>query len=128
MKSEFGKGFIYNIFLFAKHWGGISDKVKTYKEMREKYPNTFSEDEAYEMWFYGASDHFAEFEIPKQFEKKKIGKLSKQLSNDIWNLRGTTSLQRANEKDFENVFERLEQLVILIDKELGITDKEAEHK
>ena len=32
--SEFGKGFTYNLFLFAKHWWKVHEDLEKWKEMR----------------------------------------------------------------------------------------------
>jgi len=113
-ESEFGKGFIYNLILFAKHWGRIENDLEAYKSIGDKQG-------AYGIWFYGAADHFFEFEIPKQFKKKKIGKLAKWLRNKCLDFRlPLTREKKPTEKDFEEIFEKLEELARLIDKELGI--------
>ena len=119
-ESEFGKGFVYNLILFSKHWGKIIKNKEVYKSIGR-------ENKAYGMWFYGASDHFFEFEIPKQFKRKKIGKLAKWLEEKCLELRMPLH-KKATEKDFDKVFKKLEELAQLIDKELGVKTIEASWK
>jgi len=103
--SEYGKGFIYNLILFAKHWA--------------------IESISFSYWFNGAGDHFFEFEIPEQFKKKKIGKLAEKLQNKVLLFR-THPYREPTERDFRKVFEMLEELAMLIDEELGIKPVKAE--
>ena len=67
MKSEFGKGFVYNLILFASHFEREIFKVQNKKDFR--------------IWFNGASDHLYELEIPKQFKNTEIGKKAKELQD-----------------------------------------------
>ena len=125
-QSEFGKGFIYNLILFAKHWWKCQELLGSYRRLRVKNPKLFSDKDALAMWWNGASDHFMEFEIPKQWQKKKIGKLAEQLSNKAWHWGHEFEGQdKLAEKDFGDFFEQLEELARLIDKELGVSDIEA---
>ena len=81
-ESEFGRGFVYNLILFAKHWAWAESRWLTpYRKLRKKNPKLFSDESALELWFNGASDHFYELEIPSQWKKKKIGKLAKWLQD-----------------------------------------------
>ena len=96
--SEFGKGFIYNLILFAKHFE------------RKILP----EDE-YGLWFNGAGDHFYDFEIPESLKETEIGKLALDLRERALNFR----LRRpVTEKNFNLFFEDLETLCRNIDKEV----------
>lgn len=123
--SEFGKGFIYNLILFAKHCEGIRERTQLYEGMRKKYPKLFSEDEAYQIWFNGASDHFYELEIPERFINTEIGNIAQDLKERTLYL-GHGFMRKATKKDFDEVFKKLERLGMLIDKELGLEPIEAE--
>jgi hypothetical protein len=112
-EGEFGKGFIYNLILFAKHWGKAEGILRSYKR-RE-----ISEKRAYLIWFTAASDHFCELDIPNQWRNKKIGIVAEWLKNRSLHL-GHDFREEATQKDFEKVFEKLEELAMLIDKELGV--------
>jgi len=124
--SEFGKGFIYNLILFSKHWWRASVDMESYeKTFKDKYSKGEARSKAIDVWFNGASDHFYELEIPKQWKRKKIGKLARWLQDKslYW---GHGFKEKATEKDFEEVFEKLEELARLIDKELGVKDIKAD--
>jgi len=124
---EFGKGFIYNLILFAKHqWRGF-EYLKNYEEIAKNSENKemWDEKEAMFMWFYGASDHLYNLEIPKQFAKTEIGKLAKKIQNNGLHF-GHGFKEKPTKKDFIEIFNDLEKLAILIDKKLGIKDIEAE--
>ena len=101
-ESEFGKGFIYNLILFAKHWGSI---------------NIFKETD-YSLWFNGAGDHFFGFEVPSQWQETELGNRFTALKDLV--LRFRLSPGQVTEEDFEKVFKELEELVRLVDKELGV--------
>jgi len=126
-KSEFGRGFVYNLILFAKHWYQAKEYMEQYEDL---YKGRKSRQEArnrgIQLFFNGASDHFFEFEIPKQFRRKKIGKLAKELQDFCLEFGHGSKMLEATERDFEKAFEMLEELARLIDKELGVKDIEAE--
>jgi len=114
-KSKYGKGFIYNLILFAKHWyQGISFMKRFGKEMGSLN------------FFNVASDHLFEFKIPEQFRGREIDKLTKQFQDFCLELGHGSKMWETTERDFEKAFEMLEELAQLIDKELGINDIEAE--
>jgi|ERR1700719_1489410 len=124
-ESEFGKGFIYNLILFSKHWWKKMNDMETYKKMREKYPDGFSEEDCLSLWFNGASDHFYELEIPEKYKDTKIGNLSKELRDTSLHW-GHGFQEKPTDKDFKDTFDKLEKLAMLIDKEVfGIKDIEA---
>lgn len=103
--SEFGKGFVYCLFLLAKH------------AAREIYK------EDYGMWFNGAADHLFDMKIPKQFKKTKIGELAKWLRDTGLDYRLN---REVTEEQFKEFGKRCEELMILIDKELGVKPTKAE--
>jgi len=118
--SEFGKGFVYNLILFAKHWWYLEYMTEIYKKVG-------LENVCVRNWFNGASDHFYELEIPKQWRGKKIGRLAKQLQDDAleW---GHGFKIKPTKEDFDKTFKKLEELARLIDKELGVESIEADYK
>lgn len=61
-KSEFGKGFVYCLGLFLAHADRVQDHIKSYAKMAESNPDLFTKDDAAEMWFNGAADHFFDFQ------------------------------------------------------------------
>ncbi len=101
MKSEFGKGFIYNLFLFAKHHD--RDLV----EMNGK--------KDYGLWFDGAADHFIELQIPKQYKGTEIGNLALWIKTTGTEYR--LSFGHITDEQFTEFFNKCEELMILIDKD-----------
>lgn len=71
--SDFGKGFFYNIFLFAKHFERYNEKDGTKRD--------------YSLWFYGAGDHMLEMEVPPKMAKTKLGKDFAKIRDEIVTLR-----------------------------------------
>jgi len=119
--SEFGKGFIYNIVLFAKHWWKHFESFEAVKRMAERNPELWKEGED-DMWFNGAGDHFYELTIPEQFKDTDIGKLAKELQDEAIERR----LCSSTKQDIKNFFDKLEKLCMMIDKHLGVEDIEAD--
>ena len=106
MKSEFGQGFIYNLILFSKHWFKNYDDCDNW------------------LWFNGASDHFFELEIPKQFKNKGWAKRLRKLQKRA--LDNKTKFGEGGKNEKQEVFEELEKIVMLIDKDLGVKDIKAD--
>jgi len=119
IESDFGKGFVYSLMLFAKHWGLAQGYLKTWREMRKKNPDLFSDEDALELFFNGASDHLYELEIPQQFKNKQIGRLAKEIQSKslYW---GHGFKKKPTDKQFQEIFEKFEKVARLIDKELGV--------
>ncbi len=114
IQSEFGKGFVYNLILFAKHWMMFSETLK-----REDLHF------GYDLWFNGASDHFYDLEIPQQFIDTEIGKLAQEIRDTALHL-GHGFAEKATKKDYDEIFEKLEKLGMLIDKQLGVEPVKAQ--
>lgn len=121
--SEFGKGFTYNLFLFAKHWWKVHEDLEKWKEMREKNPDLFSEKDAISLWFNGAGDHFYGLEVPPKWKNHRIGKLALKLRNKAlkWRMK-----ELGDKKDFDKFFADCEKLMRMIDKELGVKPSKAD--
>lgn len=124
-EEKFGKGFIYNLLLFAKHWERAEHDIEAYKRT---YKNTGIKPEAHALsvWFNGASDHLFCLEVPKQWENHRIGKLAKRLRNKILELgHGKRMLTNITREEFEKVFDDIERLTRMIDRELGVETRKA---
>jgi len=120
-ESDFGAGFTYSLFLFAKHWGLI-------QSFREFYRKTnLPEDWAYGRWFFGASDHLIDLKIPEAFKGTKVEMLVDQLKRECSGL-VFHPFRTSPKKSFEKVFNNLEKIFILIDKEFGINAKKAKYE
>lgn len=107
--TKFGKGFIYNLILFAKHF--------------EKSMSNYSSDKGkdYNLWFNGASDHLIELEIPERWIDTEIGKKAKELKNLALEIgHGTRMLEKIGKSEFDKVVELTKEIAFLIDKELGV--------
>ncbi len=95
MQSQFGRGFITNLMLIAKHFGLPPE----------------------EAW-YGAADHLNELTVPEGFRGTAIEDLTKKLRKRIlWHQAGTL-----DREDAQEVLRLLNRLVVEIDRELGIPD------
>jgi len=120
-ESEFGKGLVICLVKFAEHrhrW--LSDKSLN-EEMRLKHPELFSEDDAVEMHFNGASDHLYDIEVPTKWKNTKIGKKVGELRSH--GLKMGHSFDRTitrTEADIGKAYDMCQEIAILIDKELGL--------
>jgi hypothetical protein len=95
MESKFGRGFVTNLILIAKHFGLPPD----------------------EAWG-GVADHLTELEIPERFRGTPVEDLTIKLRKRIlWHQTGTLDREDAAE-----VIRLLNRLVIAVDRELGIED------
>lgn len=95
MKSEFGRGFVVNLMLLAKHFGLPPEKA-----------------------FYGASDHLDDLILPEEFRGTEIEELVERLRKQvIWHQPGTM-----DREDAADVRRLINRLAIAIDKHLGIPD------
>lgn len=116
-ESEFGKGFIYNLVLFAKHFERWNILKQADEEMNKKDPTrTFSLTS--ELWFNGAADHLYELEVPPQFVETEIGRLAVELREEGLRRRLMVS---TSAEEFGAFFDKLETLCRLIDEALGVT-------
>lgn len=107
--SEFGKGTIYPLLLWACHL----------ERIMYKYPVGEAD---YSLWFNGASDHLFELEIPKQWQKKKLGKKMKELQDIALNIGHGARMMDHSPKaktDFNKCVVFTKKIAFLIDKELG---------
>jgi len=117
--NDFGKGFIYNLILWAKHipyHEGLPDKWKRMNEIIGK-------NEGYSCWFNGASDHLYDLEIPKKWQKTKIGKLARQLQDLGLEIGHGNRMMDTSDKvieDYKKVIELTKELAFEIDKKLGV--------
>lgn len=117
-ESEFGKGFIYNLILFAKHHDKIQAMVERYNKM--ELPDVW------EMWFNSAGDHWYELEVPARWQEHEIGQRVMALKDKVLQLRLAYGGRKpATQDDFYEVWVEVEEIARLIDKELGVDDIKA---
>ncbi len=119
-ESEFGKGLIICLVKFAEHRVRWQEQKKLYEDMREKYPDSFSESSAVESHFNGASDHLYEIEVPKQWKRKKLGKKVKELRSFGLEIGHGFTSKNWTEADVGKAYELCQEIALLIDKELGL--------
>ena len=95
MTSKFGKGFVVNLVLLAKHLGLPPDQA-----------------------FFGAADHLDEMILPERFRGTLVeGALEHLRKAVIWHQTG--SMDR---EDYAEAVRAIHQLAMTIDRELGIKD------
>lgn len=67
--SEFGKGFIYSLVLFACHMDSAMKIIEEYSRVRSEskgdIKGLFAEDRALSLWANGATDHLYDMVLPK---------------------------------------------------------------
>ena len=115
-KSDFGDGFVYCLFLFAKHQGRLREQLSTWAEMKKKAPDLFSEADAISLWFTGAGDHLFGLNVPEKWKGTKIDKLATKLRNKglSWRMNELGGLG-----DLGEYFDDMEKLCRLVDREIG---------
>lgn len=95
MESQFGRGFITNIMLIARHFALPPEQA-----------------------WAGVSDHLTEMQVPEQFLGTEVEELVTMLrKNVMWHQNGSM-----DKEDAESVVRILKRLVVAIDRNLGITD------
>jgi len=110
MKSEFGKGFVYNLFLFAKHFERDLAEINGKKD--------------YGLWFNGAGDHFFELTIPKHLKGSDVGNLALWIKTTGIEYRN--ALGHVTQEQFHEFFEKCEELCRLIDTAFLLKDVKAD--
>jgi hypothetical protein len=79
-----------------------------------------------EMWANGASDHLYEIEVPKSMKNTKIKELVKKLKDKALEMgHGYISEKTYTIEDFRELREMTEDIMVSVDKELGICPIEA---
>ena len=95
MASKFGKGFVVNLVLLAKHLGLPPDQA-----------------------FFGAADHLDEMVLPDRFRGTEVeGALERFRKAVIWHQPGSM-----DKEDYVAAVRAMDRLAIAIDRELGIKD------
>jgi len=121
--SNFGRGFIYCLINFAKHFDkALADrnmyKIAGYKE---------SESLALSAWINGASDHLFELEIPKNLPNP-IKKRVFALQNSVLEYGHGAGMLSGNftKEKYEAMRAELNEISLAIDKWLGVKIQKAE--
>lgn len=128
-ESEFGKGFIYNLILFSRHFERLSGYLENYKKIRadetidDEHHRAFSESSAISLWFNGAGDHFFDFEIPDSLDDE-LRELAQSIKDRVLKYRYTlsTNTDIVTLDDFNKLQGDILKLVMLIDKRVFNVD------
>ena len=115
-KSEFGKGFIYSLVNFAKHFD---------KAFENSVRSGLSKNEALSLWINGASDHLYEVEYPPKLPESIKKQVEKLRNNALDYGHGDKMMVGMPEKEYSNIREALNDITLSIDKWLGVKTEEA---
>ena len=164
--SEFGKGFVYCLCLFAQHFENdiaksignyafILGKSKEEKELilcdkpDDKHNYGFNSKVKWwldhivpifgspqkalsheiDLWANGASDHLYEIEVPISMKNTPIEEKVKRLQDKALLIgHGFVSEDIYNIEDFYDLKKLTNEIMFLVDKELGVNPIEAEWK
>ncbi|GAJ23735.1 unnamed protein product [marine sediment metagenome] len=119
-KSEFGSGLVICLVKFAEHAEAWIKWRDQYKQMHAANPELFDESGAVEIFFYGASDHLYDMEIPEKYSKTKIARKIVELKSMALHI--GHGIQRGNhtEADVIKAYDLCREIALLIDKDLGL--------
>ena len=119
--SEFGKGFIYNLILFAKHFDRAGLEIECNKEVK------LSEGRSLSLWINGVSDHLFELVIPENLPillKEKIKKLQ-DIALDYGH--GDKMMKNMTMKVYEEMRNLLNEIAFDFDEWLDINPEKADY-
>jgi hypothetical protein len=119
-ESEFGKGLVICLVKFAEHRWRWYEQKRSYEEMSIKNPELFSESDAVELHFNGASDHLYEIEVPKAWEDTSIGIKVKELQDFGLQIGHGFTHRNWTESDVNKAYELCQEIALLIDEKLGL--------
>lgn len=115
--SEFGKGLTYPLGLFLSH----AERGMYSKEGEEGYLICQAE-----YWFYAAADHLFELQAPS-FLPKKIQRRIRKFKDRCLGLRLPISPnKKATKEDKEWAIQEAKDLLLEIDKAIGVRVKKAQ--
>jgi len=120
--SDFGDGFIYNLILFAEHFGRIEDEISQARALGGR------DDMAVMLWCNVASDHLRDIKFPSKFLGTDMEKKFWELRDYVLDRRGLEKIRLCKIKDFEVIKRMTKNLGLLIDKEFGIKVEKAEYE
>lgn len=117
MTSEFGQGLCYCLALFLCH--SERDYLITGKDIEKGIIN-----KPY-LWFYGASDHLYDLQIPQDFPDSIKKRLS-NFQNKVLHWRMPMDRKTPTKKDKKWAIQEAKDLIRLIDKHFGIEVEKGE--
>ena len=120
--SEFGKGFIYNLVLFAKHLDAALERMDNYKEAG------MSKEHALSLWINGASDHLYDIVVPDNVPKDIAKQVNKLQELALSYGHGSKMMVDMPMSVYTELSSRTCKLAIAIDKWLGVKVEVAEYE
>lgn len=125
-RSEFGKGMVYPLVLFAMHMDRAIQKMSEYNKIEENAKSKcgmetglFSKGRALTLWMNGASDHLYEMGTCEGITNslgERIIKLRKRCLE--WG-HGRVMLQDMSVSEYTSIREEVLKIAFLLDKWLG---------
>ena len=121
--SEFGKGFVYCLVLFAKHVDGARSFVADAERSGVRY-------NPWALWLCGASDHLYELEAPESAPadlRKRVSSFKDRML--AYRAAGVFHLSEAFTKEaFQDMVEDLGAIAMAVDEWLGASPEKAEYE
>lgn len=117
-KSEFGAGFAYSLGLFLGHEAQIEKFLINEKMIKEKNPE-YKGVSPYALWMYGAADHL--FELDPGRLPLALATRANKFKSRCLKLRMVMSVDcEATKKDYEWAIKEAKELLMEVDRKLGI--------
>lgn len=120
-ETEYGRGLVTCLVKFAEHAEMWFKDKENWKQMHEKCPNLFSESDAVQKFFWGASDHLYGIEVPDKWRGTKIESRVNELRHFALHIRHGLTYEQWSEKDVIKAYDLCREIALLIDKELGLS-------
>ena len=117
--SDFGKGFVYCLVNFAKHFDRVTADIMMYEQTGINKWN------AYDIWINGASDHLFELELPENLPDEIKTKI-RNFQNEVLDYGHGTKMMAMTEDKYREFRDRLNDICLMIDDWLGVKCEKAE--
>lgn len=116
-KSDFGKGFVYNLVLFAMHLHNrFADRI-----FNGKSEGIFLDTGTLiTTWANGASDHLYEIEIPERYKGTEIETKVLELKRFGLEIGHGFIRHDYTKKDFMKLSSLTKEIALLVDTDLGV--------
>jgi hypothetical protein len=116
-RSEFGRGLAYCLGNFLAHEGRLMvfdcNRVNVKKD--------------YGLWFYGSTDHLFDLEVPKEYPLKLKKKILAFRDRCLY-LRLPMDGYKATEKDFRRATGEAREILMEIDKRIGVKSVKGDYE
>lgn len=117
--SEFGKGFVYCLVNFAKHFDSAFRRNIPTDIMRES--------EQLSLWINGASDHLYELEYPKDCPQEIKDKCDEMRSIALEYGHGNKMMIGMSKTVYKDLRNKLNEICLLVDKWLEVENEVADY-